>query len=126
MMNPSEHWNKFNIDALIFRQSLHLTMDAVLCAIFTIFHVSAITSGQTSCTRVTDPSVLEGNVNMILVDHVFYSEITSLRFCGIRYLHCFNIGFVLKSRHIYASCVVLSLRLGFVYSRNSFYLFLNI
>jgi len=95
------------MDALIFRLSLHLKMDAVLCAIVTIFQVSVIVSGQTSCTRVTDPSVLDGNANMILVDHVFYSEKTSLRFCGIRYFHCFNIGFVLKSRHIYASCVVL-------------------
>ena len=82
------------MDALIFRLSLHLTTETVLYAVVTIFHVSAIVSGQTSCTRVTDPSVLEGNANMILVDHVFYSEITSLRFCGIRYLLCFNNGYV--------------------------------
>ena len=70
---------------LITLLSLDLTMNTCWCAIVTIFHVSAIVSGQTSCIRVTDPSVLEDNANMVLVDHVFYSEINSQQICGIRY-----------------------------------------
>ena len=97
----------------MFRLSLHLTTNTVFCAIATIFHVSVIVSGQTSCTRVTDPSVLDGNANMVLVGHVFYSEITTLRFCGIGYLLYFNNGFVSTIRHrLYASCFDLSLSLS--------------
>ena len=60
-------------------------MNTVWYAIITVFYVLTIVSGH-KCTRVTDPNFLEDNANMILVDHVFYSEITTLRFCGIRYL----------------------------------------
>jgi len=51
-------------------------MDAVVYASVTISHASVDVSGQTSYTRVTDPSVLEGNANVVLAGHVFYSKKT--------------------------------------------------
>jgi len=49
------------MDALIFSMSLHLTTDAVFVCNCHNFHVSAIVFDQTSCTRVTYPSVLDEN-----------------------------------------------------------------
>jgi len=65
---------------------MDLTKYIFLFVIVTVSHVLIVVFGQTSCKPVTDPSVLDGNTNMVLVDHVFYSETISLRLCGIRYM----------------------------------------
>jgi len=76
-------------------------MDAVVYASVTISHASVDVSGQTSYTRVTDPSVLEGNANVVLAGHVFYSK-KNLH-CGFVEPRTSNLILLIsKSRHNFA------------------------